>query len=81
VIVVEVLSPSTRHVDATRKLAGYFRLPSVAHHLIIEPNKQMVVHHSRGSDDTILTRIVTEGTIALDPPGIEIALADIYATE
>jgi Uma2 family endonuclease len=78
VIVVEVLSPSTRHIDATRKLAGYFRLPSVAHFLIVDPNKQMVVHHSRGTGDTILTRIVTEGAIALDPPGIEIALADIY---
>jgi Uma2 family endonuclease len=79
VIVVEVLSPSTRHIDATRKLAGYFRLSSVAHYLIVDPNKQMVVHHSRATGETILTRIVTEGTIALDPPGIEIALSDIYA--
>jgi hypothetical protein len=27
VIVVEVFSPSTRRIDATAKLAGYFRLP------------------------------------------------------
>ena len=31
VVIVEVLSPSTRRVDASLKLAGYFRLPSVAH--------------------------------------------------
>jgi Uma2 family endonuclease len=78
VIVVEVLSPSTRHVDATRKLAGYFRLASVVHYLIVDPNKQMVVHHSRNPDDTILTRIVTEGSIALEPPGIAISMPDIY---
>ena len=41
-------------------------------------DKQMVVHHTRGTGDTILTRIVTDGTITLEPPGIEIALSDIY---
>src|SRR5437763_5636730 len=30
VVVVEVLSPSTRRIDVSKKLAGYFRLPSVA---------------------------------------------------
>src|SRR6476659_5331709 len=33
VIVVEVLSPSTHRLDVSLKLAGYFRLPSVAHYL------------------------------------------------
>src|SRR5437588_9630635 len=28
VVVVEVLSPSTRRIDVSKKLAGYFRLPS-----------------------------------------------------
>ncbi len=31
VIVVEVLSPGTSSVDTGAKLAGYFRLPSIAH--------------------------------------------------
>jgi len=79
-IVVEVLSPSTRQVDVSIKLAGYFRVPSVAHYLIIDPNEPMIVHHARGLGSDIITRVVTEGTIALDPPGLEIAVADIYAT-
>src|SRR5260370_42087422 len=37
-IVVEVLSPSTRHIDASAKLAGYFRIPSVRHYLIVDPD-------------------------------------------
>jgi Uma2 family endonuclease len=37
VIVGEVLSPSTRRVDVSRKLADYFRLPSVTHYLIVDP--------------------------------------------
>jgi Uma2 family endonuclease len=29
--------------------------------------------------DTILTRIVNEGSIRLDPPGLEFSMADIYS--
>ena len=77
IIVVEVLSPSTQRVDVSLKLAGYFKLPSVAHYLIVDPTQPVVVHHSRGAD-AIVTRIVTEGRITLDPPGLEIDLAEIY---
>jgi Uma2 family endonuclease len=79
VIVVEVLSPSTRHIDLAAKLADYFRLPSVSHYLIVDPDKPRIVHHARNTGDAILTRVVTEGIIKLDPPGIEIAMSDVYA--
>lgn len=72
VIVVEVLSPGTRHVDGSAKLAGYFRVPSIQHYLILDPNKPTAILHSRQSDQTILTRIATSGTFRLDPPGIEL---------
>jgi Uma2 family endonuclease len=77
VIIVEVLSPSTGRRDQGRKLADYFRLPSVAHYLIIDPDDVLVIHHQRHGED-ILTRICREGTIALDPPGIEVAVGEIY---
>jgi Uma2 family endonuclease len=76
VVVVEVLSLGS--IDAQYKLANYFRLPSVAHYLIVDPDKPLVVHHARRDDGAILTRIVSDGVIALDPPGIEPSLADIY---
>ena len=79
VIIVEVLSPSSKRIDVSLKLAGYFRLPSVAHYLIVDPTQPSIIHHARGSGDTILTRIVTDGTITLDPPGLELAVADIYS--
>jgi Uma2 family endonuclease len=79
IIVVEVLSPSTRHIDLSAKLADYFRLPSIMHYLIVDPAKPSIVHHARAAGDTILTRIVSEGNISLDPPGLELALADVYS--
>lgn len=78
VIVVEVLSPSTRRIDTSKKLPGYVRLPSVAHYLIVDLDRRLVLHHARADDDTVLTRIVRDGVIALDPPGLELALADVY---
>src|SRR5215813_3061252 len=78
VILVEVLSPSTRRIDATAKLAGYFRLPSLAHYLIVDPDEWLIIHHARGAGDAILTHVVREGRIALDPPGLEVAVEDIY---
>jgi Uma2 family endonuclease len=77
-IIIEVLSQAVRRVQTSFKLAGYFRLPSVAHYLIVDPTQPSIIHHSRGSGDTILTRVITEGRIALDPPGLELDLADIY---
>jgi Uma2 family endonuclease len=78
VIVVEVLSRSTRYLDTGAKLPGYFAVASVRHYLVVDPDKPLIIHHARASDDAILTHIVTTGTITLDPPGLELNVADIY---
>ena len=78
VIVVEVLSPSTRYIDAAAKLVGYFSRPSVQHYLIIDPEKPLVVHHRREEGNTLTTRILHEGEIPLEPPGMEVAVGDFY---
>jgi Uma2 family endonuclease len=36
VIVVEVLSPSTRGIDTTVKLADYFRVSGLRHYVIVD---------------------------------------------
>jgi hypothetical protein len=48
--------------------------------LHFDPEKPRILHHARAADDAILTRIVHEGGVKLDPPGIEFALAQIYST-
>ena len=80
VIVVEVLSPDTRQVDLTRKLVGYFQVPSVRHCLIFWADRAQVIHHRRWPDDEgIETLIVTTGEIRLDPPGLGIMVEAVYA--
>jgi len=77
VVIVEVLSPTTRRIDVSQKLADYFRLPTVQHYLILFADRVQAIHHRRGSG-RIETRVLTEGEIALDPPGVSVLLADLY---
>ena len=71
-IVVEVLSPSTRARDAGAKLEDYFRMPSVRHYLILKSENRTVIHHERDGSGAVTTRIVRDGAVVLDPPGIEL---------
>lgn len=63
-------SRSAGRRDTGLKLAGYFRLPSVRHYLILRTEDRTIVHHQRDDCGTIHTRIVQEGPIILNPPGI-----------
>jgi Uma2 family endonuclease len=77
-VIVEVLSPTTSHTDTSAKLIGYFKLPSVHHYLIIDPDVSAVAHHSRGADGTVCGHTARSGTIQLDPPGLSIDVSQIF---
>jgi len=70
IIVVEVLSPSTRARDAGAKLEDYFRLPSVRHYLIVKTDTRIVIHHRKDEAGQIATRIVRSGELELAPSGL-----------
>jgi Uma2 family endonuclease len=78
-IVVEVLSPSTQTMDLGVKLQGYFALPSLHHYIVIDPDRPLVIHHKRGLGDAIETRIVGGPSLRLDPPGLELDVAEMLA--
>jgi Uma2 family endonuclease len=75
VIVVEVLSPSTRGIDTTVKLAGYFRVASLAHYLIVDLGQRHIVHYRKQADGTVTVAVIADGDIALEPPGISVAVS------
>ena len=78
VVVVEILSPSNAMKDLRDKLVGYFRVPSVVHYLIVDPDDRLVIHHARGEGDAITTRIVSAGSLSLDPPGIQLVVGELF---
>jgi Uma2 family endonuclease len=78
IIVVEVLSPATAHTDTSAKLVGYFKLPSVQHYLVVDPDTRVVTRHRRTAEGPAVQN-VTEGALRLDPPGIDLNVGDLFA--
>lgn len=78
VILVEVVSPSSSRIDSTDKLVDYFRIPSLRHYLVVRAAARMVIHHARAADGTIATRLLHEGSLTLDPPGLTLDLAELF---
>jgi Uma2 family endonuclease len=78
VIVVEVVSRRSRGLDSTSKLVDYFALPSLVHYLVIDPTRRVIVHHGRDDALGIGTSVHHEGSLRLDPPGIEVAVAACF---
>ncbi|MDX2204907.1 MAG: Uma2 family endonuclease [Hyphomicrobiaceae bacterium] len=74
VIVVEVVSPSSERDDTVDKLVEYFSVASIAHYLIVRPDRGLVIHHARVEPGKIATAIVGDGEIRLEPPGLRIAV-------
>jgi len=79
VIVVEVLSPSTAADDHGIKLDGYFSLANVEHYLILDADRRVLIWHKRGQAGAIETRVLREGVIRLDPPGIDADVGAFFA--
>ena len=78
VVVVEVLSPSTRGLDKTVKLADYLRVASIMHYLIVDLLRRHVVIYSRQPDGIVTVAIAREADIVLDPPGLSLAAASLF---
>lgn len=77
VVVVEVISPSSRSLDTNAKLTDYFKLESVSHYLVVDCGRRLVLHYTRDGDK-IAVSFVLEGRIDLDPPGLSLEMADIF---
>ena len=66
-------------MDKGLKLAGYFRVPSIHHYLLVRADRRAVIHHRRRTDgEGIDTRILSEGVIHLDPPGLLVEVGRFY---
>ncbi len=80
-IVVEVLSPGTRAYDSGGKLVGYFSLSHIQHYLMVDADHRVIVHHRRQSapGNSITTEIRRDGDLHLDPPGLIVPVAEMFA--
>ena len=78
VIIVEVVSPSSAARTRGPSLRTISACLRCCHYLVVDVRKRSVVHHHRDAAGQIQTRIVRAGTLELSPPGIALALDDLF---
>lgn len=80
VVLIEVLSPSTRFKDKTEKLEDFRQLDSLKECLLIEQEKMFIEHYIKQTPKQWILRIYenADEIINLESIGCEISLADIY---
>lgn len=78
VMVVEVLSPSTRDHDLGAKWAHYRKIPSLQHYVLVDPPTRAVLHYARNAAGWQFSEH-TEGSVGLAALGVELALDDVFA--
>ena len=79
VMVVEVLSKSTRSRDLNTKLPVYRAMSSLEHILVIEQSRRSVAHHIRVGDGWTRQEYAAPGDVVpLDSLGASLTLAQIY---
>ena len=79
-LVVEVLSPSTRNYDQGDKFAYYCSIPSFSEYLTIEQDKVLVGHRQRARDASWIlnTQANIDGQIYLATLDITIPMKGLY---
>lgn len=80
VVIIEVLSPSTRRTDLEEKRDAYLTMPSLRVLLLVDPDATHVTVYRRRSEGGFGTDVITSVEAVIPLPEIEaaLALADLY---
>jgi Uma2 family endonuclease len=81
VLIVEVLSPSTKHVDRREKLIAYRQIASLQQYLMIHQNKYRIDSYRRDADnqwEVSSFGIANSLVLISRPPILEIPITSIY---
>lgn len=82
ILIVEVVSPSTRQTDRREKLRVYQQIPTVQEYVIIEQDKMLIEIHRRQPDGRWITYFYNEGDldeqIEFEAVGLSLNLEEIY---
>ncbi len=80
IVIVEVLSESTRRIDLTEKLDAYLAIPTLKALIFVEPGIVFATVHRRGPSGGFSREDYagTEAVIPLPEIGVDLALAEVY---
>jgi Uma2 family endonuclease len=78
VVVFEVLSESTAHVDYFVKLGEYGATPSIQRYVMLDQDLIAAVVYTRDGDRMVAATVAKGGTLPLPEIGVELPLDDLY---
>ncbi|HEX9959557.1 MAG TPA: Uma2 family endonuclease, partial [Pyrinomonadaceae bacterium] len=82
ILIVEVISPSTKEIDRREKLLFYQQMPSVQEYVIVEQEKMHVEIHRRQTDGRWITYFYNDNDldeqIEFESVGLKMNLEEIY---
>lgn len=78
VLIIEVLSPSTREYDRYFKMQCYRTIPSLRHYLLVAQDRHHIEQYQRQGDVWVL-RDYESGIVRLNDPACELPFDVIYA--
>ncbi len=80
ILIIEVTSPSTEHIDRREKLIFYQQIPSVQEYVVVSQHKINAEVHRRQPNASWITYYFDheDKEIELQSVGLTIALTDIY---
>lgn len=81
ILIVEVLSPSTKNYDRGEKFEHYRKLESLREYVLIAQDKPLVEHYVKQQDGTWVFSEAAGVTAAIELPsiGCSLALSELYA--
>lgn len=80
VLIVEVISPSTKQIDRREKLRAYQQMPSVIEYVIVEQEKISVEIHRRQPNGNWITYFYTrtDTEFTLESVDLTLQLSEVY---
>lgn len=80
ILIIEVTSPSTAHIDRREKLLFYQQMPCVQEYAVIDQHKINIELHRRQPNDTWITYFfdATDDEIEFQSVGLTLPITEIY---
>lgn len=78
VVVFEVLSDSTAHIDHIRKLREYTATPSIRRYVILEQDQIAAIVFSRDGERMVVETVTSGGTLSMPEIGVDLPIDELY---
>ena|ERR1044072_6076592 len=80
ILIVEILSETTRKFDLTDKFIQYQKIPSLKYYLCVEPEQQVIFFYFKNENEEWMAETFTKDESVIELPALNIsfAVSDIY---